>query len=382
MEASGDTSFIQTWLGYRKINSNLLGSQSSQNSKVISPWYKSTSNALPVAGYITNNQSTFLPYECTYIDGNIRQGYNCLNSDLLDTRAVCEYRHCTTLSGKYCTFPFIVGGREYDTCVPFGRADGTAWCGTSVDSFGHVLSNDTCGSACPVSACPVGFVSMLQTCIHISAAHPYDTVSSVQEAENVCMDMGARLYQPRSIASLRTLLFMNQPLFNKNYLIPGSTSNDLLGYDSSVNRLAIGVLVSQTYALTYRDGSPFDESLIDATQNGFAWSATYPDGSDTNICVVLQNKQEFANVNCSGLATGDTMSYICEARPFVTVDGLDPNKTCVFPFKIDASDVWHHSCIYGTNAKVGSNKVMKCCKLNYCIQLQYMKIREHCFALQ
>ena len=145
---------------------------------------------------------------------------------------------------------------------------------------------------------------------------------------------------------------MNQPLFNKNYLIPGSTSNDLLGYDSSVNRLAIGVLVSQTYALTYRDGSPFDESLIDATQNGFAWSATYPDGSDTNICVVLQNKQEFANVNCSGLATGDTMSYICEARPFVTVDGLDPNKTCVFPFKIDASDVWHHSCIYGTNAKV------------------------------
>ena len=366
METSSDI-VIPSWLGYRKINQSLAGISSIPNSSVISTWYSNSSNLLPVASYITINKNVYYPFECTFQHPDSRAGYNCLNAENTDKRVVCEYRHCTTLSGKYCTFPFNIGGRVYDTCVPFGRADGTAWCGTSVDSSGNLLTNDTCGSACPVSTCPVGFMSVLQTCIHIAAAHPYDTVQSVQEAENVCMKMGARLYQPRSMKSLRTLFFMNQALFNLNRTNPNSMSNGLLGYDPDGNYIALGISGSQAYTFIYRDGSPFPDGLITATGYGFAWGSKYPDENGTNNCVVLQNKQEFANVPCSGyadgFASGKKMSYICEAKSFVTVDGLDPNKSCVFPFKVDASDVWHLSCIYGTNAKVRflySNTVGNC----------------------
>ena len=349
-EAAGEyLTFYQFWLGYRKQKQSF---QSLDIIKVAYPWYSNASLYLNVSTYI----NPFLGECLTSGSMGSRGGYNCSTAAITDTRAVCEYRHCKTLSGKYCIFPFKIGGRVYDTCVPFGRADGTAWCGTSVDSSGNLLTNDTCASTCPVSTCPVGFMSILQTCIHIAAAHPYDTVQSVQEAENVCMTMGARLYQPRSMKSLRTLLFMNHPLFNSNFTIPNSLSNGLLGYDPDGNYIALGISGSQAYTFTYRDGSPFPDGLIPAIGYGFAWGSKCPDENVTNNCVVLQNKQEFANVPCSGyadgFAPGKKMSYVCEAKPFVTVDGLDPNKSCVFPFKVDASDVWHLSCIYGTNAKV------------------------------
>ncbi len=77
---------------------------------------------------------------------------------------------------------------------------------------------------------------------------------------------------------------------------------------------------------------------------------------------MLTNKQEFANKPCAGYPkgsdAGQKLAYICEARPFVTVDGPDANKTCVFPFKADASDDWHASCIYGINSKVGFTVTM------------------------
>ena len=357
MEVSGDSASTLVWSGYRKLKQSILGLE---NSSVISPWYSNISTVLPVSGYVTNTTSGYLLYGCMYQHMNsTRLGYNCLNADVSDTRAVCEYRHCTTVSGKYCVFPFKIGGRQYDTCVPFGRADGSAWCATSVDPATNVLTNETCATTCPVSTCPVGFTAVLQTCIHISATHPYDTVKSVQEAENVCMSMGARLYQPRSMKSIRTLLFMNQPLFNKNYTVPNSLSNGLLDYDPAGNLIALGISGYQRYAFTYRDGSPFPDSLVDVIQYGFAWGLNYPDESDDqNNCVVLQNKQEFANVPCGdyavGLADGMKLSYICEARSFVTVDGLDPNMSCVFPFKANATDDWHLSCIYGTNTKVSN----------------------------
>jgi Fibronectin type II domain len=352
MEASGDTSFLKTWFGYRKIDQSFKGMV---GFSVVSPWYHSSAS-IAISGSVANDFSSNFPSDCTLQDNNNRQGYSCLNSDTSDVRALCEYRHCTTLSGKYCTFPFKIGNRQYDTCVPFGRADGSSWCATSTDAFGNILTNETCNAVCPVSPCPVGFTSVLETCIHISAAHPYDTVQSVQEAEDICMSMGARLYQPRSITSLRTLLFMNQALFNKNASISNAASNDLLGYDSYDDNLALGINGTSPYTLTYRDGSPFPEKLIEATQFGYAWAPGYPNNMDINSCIVLKNKQEFANVPCAGYsagtAPGEKLSYICEARPLVTTDGLDPNKSCVFPFKTDASDVWHHSCIYAANAKV------------------------------
>jgi hypothetical protein len=339
------------WSGFRR-----LKQIDNQNVSLISPWYGNTSISLPISLFISN-PITFPNYGCiNQNDGFPKFDIECINMNPVDVRTLCEYRHCTTVSGAYCIFPFRVGGRLYDTCVPFGRADGSAWCGTSVDSSGNMLTNDTCPSTCPVSPCPVGFLSMLQTCIHISAAHPYDTVESVQEAENICMSMGARLYQPRSIKSLRTLLLMNQLLFNKSYsvpLVPG-----LLGYQSSSNSLALGISGFQSFVLTYRDGSPFPDSLVNATEYGFTWKDGHPDYNETNDCIVLANKQEFANVQCSGYAKGvnegDKLSYICEAKPFVTKDGVDPNKTCVFPFKANTSDVWHHSCVYAINSKVGT----------------------------
>jgi hypothetical protein len=347
MEASGDTSFLRTWLGYRKIDQSFQGLE---GFSVVSPWYNSSQTS--VANFVANDANINFPSDCTLQDNSYRQSFSCLSSSSSDVRAVCEYRHCSTVSGKYCTFPFKIGNRQYDTCVPFGRADGSAWCATSVDSAGNVLTDDTCTSTCPVSPCPVGFIPLLQTCIHISAAHPFDAVQSVQEAENVCMSMGARLYQPRSIKSLRTLLYMNQALFNKNYTIPNSVGNNLLGYNNTLGILAIGIQGSNQFEITYRDGSPFPGMLIDATQYGFGWSADYPMDLDINNCIVLQNKQEFVNVPCSD-ALGK-ISYICEARPFATTDGPDANKACIFPFKADSSDVWHHSCVYATNAKVST----------------------------
>jgi hypothetical protein len=167
--------------------------------------------------------------------------------------------------------------------------------------------------------------------------------------------MGARLYQPRSILSLRTLLYMNQPLFNLNDTsIPG-----LLAYDPSGNLLALGISGYQSYGFTYGDGSPFPDALVSQAQHGFAWGPNMPNDYETeHTCVTLTNKQQLANSRCDnypdGLSTGLKMSYICEARPLTTVDGLSPNKSCVFPFKLSATDDWHVSCIYGTNSKVST----------------------------
>jgi Fibronectin type II domain len=352
-EPSGGSSFFSWyWSGFR-----MLVQIGNQNKSVISPWYSNSSNALPISSYISNR--IMIPNHGCTIQNNFfpLAGIDCIYTNQLDARALCEYRHCTTVSGAYCAFPFKVGGRLYDTCVPFGRADGSAWCATTVDLSGNMLTNGTCASTCPVSSCPVGFISLLQTCIHISAAHPYDTVESVQEAEHVCMSMGARLYQPRSIKSLQTLLLMNQLLFNISYSVPLVPS--LLGYQSSKNSIALGISGYQDFALTYRDGSPFPYSLVNATGYGFTWKDGDPDENETNNCIVLENKQEFSNVPCSGYAIGvnegDKLSYICEAKPFVTKDGLEPNKSCVFPFKANASDVWHHSCVYSTNSQVWSS---------------------------
>jgi len=345
--ATGDTSLNQFWLGYRKINQSFTGLQ---NTQILSPWYSNSSYSFPAAAYVNASSSALFPYECvSFTIGSPVIGYQCLTGDISDTRAICEYRHCSTITGKYCVFPFNIGARQYDTCVPFG---GPAWCATSVDSLGNVLTTDTCSSTCAVSSCPLGFTPIGRTCIQISATSPNDTVHSVQEASDMCMTMGARLYQPRSILSLRTLLFMNHPLFNMNDSTPS-----LLAYDSDGTLIALGIFGSQSYAFTYGDGSPFPDALVPQTQYGFAWSTGMPDGNTNNGCVMFNSKQQFYNRKCTGYPdgwiSGQKLSYMCEARPLTTVDGLTPNKSCVFPFKVNSSDSWHVSCIYGTNPKVG-----------------------------
>ena len=99
METSSDI-VIPSWLGYRKINQSLAGISSIPNSSVISTWYSNSSNLLPVASYITINKNVYYPFECTFQHPDSRAGYNCLNAENTDKRVVCEYRHCTTLSGK------------------------------------------------------------------------------------------------------------------------------------------------------------------------------------------------------------------------------------------------------------------------------------------
>ena len=350
IEASGDSSMAAFWLGYRKIN-RVFGATPAFD--LISPWSSTLANSLPILSYVTTRSgSGVFPNECMYLTtSNDILGYPCLNSDVSDTRALCEYRHGTTLSGKPCVFPFKIGARQYDTCVPFG---GPAWCATSVDSSGNMLTKDVCTPSSPVSSCPVGFIYLVRTCIQISAAHPADTVQSVQQAADICMSKGARLYQPRSILSLRTLLYMNHPLFNINEAVDNEASPGLLGYNSGGSLLALGIYGYQSFTFTYGDGSHFPDALVPATMNGFQWSSGKPDDNSTNSCLTLAQKQEFANSPCNGYPDwqGQKLGYICEARPLVTVDGQDPNKTCVFPFKTNANDGWHVSCIYGTNNKV------------------------------
>ena len=276
--------------------------------------------------------------------GSLRHMAPCYQFGASNYQTLCEYRECKTVSEKVCQFPFKFGGRTYDTCITFGMPDGESFCATEVDANNILTASDTCQSTCSVNNCPIGFHLHLGSCIRVSALHAHDTVSSVEEAEDICLSYGSRLYQPRSTKSLKSLYHKNPKIFKGNlpYSIASRVKANL--------KMAIGMNISLEASLPtpyYRDGSKFPYELIQPT-NEWSWDAGYPELDNNKSCIFIKNGDKFINDYCEDSAA--IMTYICEARPVETLD--DPITSCHFPFKRDADDEWQHSCIYDKNSKV------------------------------
>ena len=266
-------------------------------------------------------------------------------------RALCEYRVCATATGT-CVFPFKLGGRLYDTCTTVGSEDGSAWCSTEVDQDGvHVEGNTmACPADCPVSNCPVGFSKHLKTCIQESASTSGDAPTTIADAETKCVEQGARLYQPRSTRTINALKAKIPVLYDSsiasNTVKTGIHAWAVQGGSTTETALGITVKTPESVpVLFYKDGSQVPRGLVSASLN---WKTSYPTTGADETCVTLQDLDKISNNDCTGFSNGTLphLSYLCEARPFTTLDGDVPNKACHFPFKLEAGGDWHHSCVY------------------------------------
>ena len=257
-------------------------------------------------------------------------------------RAICETRLCEPASGTFCTFPFSMAGRRYDKCTLAGS--GTAWCSTEVDGKGvHVGGKEqNCPASCSTTICPLGFWPHLNTCLQESATLISDAVTSVDEAEEKCLAQGARLYQPRSIRSMAILAHRTAAFFKS-----GDPST-ILPF-ANAQETAFGIMAREeagSMKLYYRDGSEVSPTFIDIP-DGLQWDSA-PDVDPAKTAVNFVSLGKIGNSLPNGFSDGvrPSLSYICEAKPYTTLDGDDPGKPCHFPFKVNTTSAWYHSCIY------------------------------------
>ena len=330
-----------------------------------SPWTKNT----PITDVSTSIGVLIgaTDQSCTYIQRGQASGAlrntMCYNSEAATsppTRAICEYRECRISDTESCVFPFRVGGRLYDKCTTVGTEKKTAWCSVETDeNHNHIPGREaTCPADCLASDCPVGFWPHLGTCIQDSSSFPTDAQESIPAAEGVCMSQGARLYQPRSTRSIAALAKRTQQFYDKTYKIGQAGWNGILGW-STTQETAIGITmeyISSGYKLLYRDGSIVPKGLT-KDLSGLEWKTGYPIMNDSMPCVNFAEKGYLINNGCDGYSGDETpnLSYVCEAKPFTTIDGDDAFKACHFPFKKTAESDWSHSCVY--DKKSGAPKV-------------------------
>ena len=277
-----------------------------------------------------------------------------------ETRAVCETRSCEPTADTKCVFPFKVAGRTYDKCTKVANPSGTEtgpWCSLKVTEEGvhEVDEEKECPDTCSSTICPIGFWPHLGTCIQESSSDLSDIVATVEEAENRCLDQGARLYQPRSTRSLQTLYKRTPAFFDPHYNHNISTITTILPFVTSQQTILGIEARSDGTAVTlwYRDGSQVSPGLVGDPQ-GLKWTASGPDLDPAKTAV------NFVAPGLIGNALPDvgqnSLSYICEARPFTTLDGDDPGKPCHFPFKLAKNSSWLHSCVYDKDVR-GVDKI-------------------------
>ena len=120
--------------------------------------------------------------------------------------------------------------------------------------------------------------------LNFQISSPFDVVSSFDEAEQSCMEDGARLYQPYTTASLTAIFEMEEMILSSYH--PWRTNSETF--------FAIGILTRyDTYPqLLYRDGEKVD-----------------PIFSDFGISTNLYGFVEFENDTCVGLK-GDEFHLI------------------------------------------------------------------------
>ena len=330
------------WLGYRHFKQSLTKSASCTSCNwadgSISPWQQQIiPESQMISGSILNASTDYS--KCfNFNKVNIKQDLKCAE-EVNEYHALCEYRGCETTSAVKCKFPFRYAGRLYNTCIKFGIPESPAWCATSVDSNLNIKTQGNCSSSCEINNCPVGFHPHLATCLRPSASHTLDTAKSIDEAEAKCFKLGARLYQPRSSRSLKSLTQKNGQFFSLG-------SKSILPQASGNVRVAIGVNFSvESNELFYKDGSAFPYSLIEISGD-WSWLNSNPSLEVEKTCIFLKNGNQFINDVCNGYSVDgkDYLSYICEARP-LQILGPKPSA-CHFPFKRSINDEWHHSCIY------------------------------------
>ena len=265
--------------------------------------------------------------------------YPCVQTTYVPNREkfVCQSSSCYTRNGKACVFPFKYAGRIYNQCIDLLNG-GTPWCSTKVDSNGQHTSGfwDNCQETCPLNNCPVGYVRSFPdtTCYRVASFK--EKVESFDEAEGICQNEGARLWQPRVLESVDRILDLEQ---------------DLLTYDAYY---AIGMRKEfGTIQKTYPNGEPVEQEFSKRLQ----WQQEYQVQNDygQNLCIVLYRRR-FQMVSCNGHNSSSTPLYfICEARP---MDDIDDGGTCHFPFSYNSETF--SSC---TNYKNKEMSKLPVCKL-------------------
>ena len=211
--------------------------------------------------------------------------------------ALCEMKKCGG-----CVFPFILGGRRFNTCIRQGSSDGLPWCSSQVDEAGrHVPGSvQPCPADCPVTDCPVGFRAHLTTCIQESASSPEDDPASVSLAEEECLFQGGRLYQPRSTRTLEAAKVISPRVYS------GARAGDpVFGIHTwatedpdLVQNIGIGMEYRQSEdppALYYKDGSQVPQGLVAAQLN---WKSGHPLSQANHSCVTLQEISQLTNNDC------------------------------------------------------------------------------------
>ena len=234
---------------------------------------------------------------------------------------------------------------------------GAAWCSGQVDSEGdHVAGQEIpCPADCPTTDCPRGFRRQLGTCVQEGAGAAWDLPVSPAQAEEVCLEQGARLWQPRSTRALAAAAATLPRLYSAARLGSGPTGIHAWAGSSPAQQTALGLSLpdtSSSASLVYLDGSRVPAGLM-------AWAAARPTTGQNDTCVTMVQQNKLSNSECDQFSGSGqpALSFVCEARPATTTDqGEVTHAACVFPFKEEAGGSWRHSCVYDDSLGPGKSR--------------------------
>ena len=240
----------------------------------------------------------------------------------------------------------------YDTCVTLEKSE-KPWCSLKTDlNNNHVDGEEnigTCQDQCNVQNCPIGFFFLTGNCYLMSARVPSDLVTSTEEAENLCLEKGARLYQPRDYALTEEFL-----KWEEDYLKPAPDFH--FKYRDDLERSSIALGAYQDYdggkggLIMYNDKTRayYLESL-EEDQGG---SISKVSNSYTGkACISFTISGKIKATVCEDFTNSkEPVGYICEARIIHTIEGPSTGKVCQLPFTLDGS-INYHSCVYNQTAR-------------------------------
>ena len=266
------------------------------------------------------------------------------------TKPLCHYSECVTVDNKLCKFPFIYKGRMYDTCVTLESEN--PWCSLKTDTthnhIGEEENKGICSDHCPVQNCPVGFFFLLGNCYHISGRVEHDSVQSVKEAEELCLEHGSRLYQPRDYTVNEEFI-----KWEEDYLKPAKNHFEFKNNDDEdkviktfISLGAFSIDILGTKQIYYNDFSRayYLESVVKDQQsiesNTIDDLETYAD----IVCIMLDQDGTLTAELCEGYTDKIVLGYVCEARIIHTIG--ESGKMCNLPFKLTSSGFEYHSCVY------------------------------------
>ncbi len=261
-----------------------------------------------------------------------------------DIRVVCQYSECVTVDSQVCQFPFRFKGRLYDTCVTLESE--TPWCslerGLDLKHIDTGNSRGQCKPSCLVQNCPVGYFEFKGNCFLISAPTSNGIVSSVEEAEQVCTEQGARLYQPRDFFHFDNLIDTEY-----HYLKPNASHYKHLTNYSLIMLGAYTDKVVPDLELHYNDGTRayMLEKKVKLQGSVISHTITALSSYTGRACLMLDQNGKLSIEKCADVEDSN-LGYLCEARKFIALDGPDLGKSCHFPFKTSINDTWHNSCLF------------------------------------